>query len=372
MYLYILFGILAISSIFEVFGKRDAILHKILQGIFCCSIFLLFFLSVLRWERGTDWNSYLNYFATEAQNLNLSHHFENGFIYLNHIVKSVANDYTVLLMVEGLILYSCLCKSIRSIAIYPIFSLFCYFAIMKGGIFFVRQTVAVSLLLLSVKYILNRDLLKFVFVVILAASLHRSSWLFLPCYWLYSLRLNLKEYGFILCISIVIACYLLTKMNGITIGIGNPYIDAKINGYLASGMENEMYGVNMSKETMLIRGIGKRFLFLILITSFLWKNILLSKRSRGIFNIYFCGACLYIILAPISIDFARAVLPFDLMDIFLLPLIVASQKILSNRVILFCFILLISLNRLHSSINLRPELFIPYKSVFNKELKVGS
>lgn len=370
MYLYIIFGLLSISSIFEVFGKKNHLTNQLCNNIFYFFIFILFCLASLRWERGTDWTSYLNYFMTETSQLNLTHHFENGFIILNFAVKQISNDYTVFIIIESIILYFFLTKAIKSIAVYPIFSLLCFFSIMKGGIFFVRQTIAVSILLLSVKYIINRKFLKFFICVFIAASIHRSSWLFLPTYYISVLKIDKPQYIIILLVSIIISFILLKILNGASLSVGNIYIDAKLNGYLRSGFEGEMYGVNMSKETMLIRGFGKRLIILLLIVLFLRKRILTDRTTSIIFNIYFTGICLYLILAPISTDFARAVLAFDLMDIFLLPLIVKYINIPSNRKIIFFLIILLSANRLHSSIDLRPELFIPYKSIFNKTLKV--
>lgn len=370
MYLYIILVILILGALFEVFGQKNCH-HRKYQSLFFCSVIvLIYILSVIRWERGTDWDSYYYYFTTGSKTLDYFHHFENGFILLNFIVRSITDNYTILLFVLGSILYFFLYRSIKSISVYPIFSLLCYFAVMKGGIFFVRQTVAVSILLFSVKYIIDRNLKAFILLIILATLLHRSSLIFLPCYWLYNINIKLRTYIIILVGCSLIAFFLLTVANGVNIATGNPFIDAKINGYLRSGLEGEMYGVNMSKETMLIRGFGKRFIFLVLISLFLWKDMRKSPKTRGLFNIYFSGICFYLLSAPISIDFARAALPFDLMDIFLLPSIVFVQKSVSNKVILFIIISLISFNRLQSSINLRPEYFVPYKSIFNKELKV--
>lgn len=91
-----------------------------------------------------------------------------------------------------------------------------------------------------------------------------------------------------------------------------------------------------------------------------------NNITRGLFNIYIFGTCLYILLTPLSEQLSRVCLYFDIFDIFLFPLLLEKQE-RWNKLLFFSLIITFSFIRLHSSIELRKELFIPYKSIFNKE-----
>lgn len=362
MYLYILFNILLVGSFLEVFDSKR---QKVAQIIYYLVFSILFLLSFLRWERGTDWSGYYDYF-TQIYDLDFSSNFENGFILLNYWVHTLSGSYTVLLLVMAVIQYFFISKAIRYLSVYPVVSLLCYFSVTKGGIFFVRQYIALAILMFAVRFVIERKVYRFLLMVAVACMIHRTAVLFIPVYFLFNREIKIRYYIIILLILIPVAMYVSRIFDSMSTGLVNSIIENKINNYINKSADGETYGIELSKSAILIRGVVKRGFILLLYFLFMRRELAEDRVMRGIFNIYFFGTCLYILLTPLSEQLSRVCLYFDIFDIFLFPLLLGRQK-RWNRLLFFGLVTAFSFVRLHSSIELRKELFIPYKSVFNKE-----
>ena len=84
-----------------------------------------------------------------------------------------------------------------------------YFYVTIGNLFFIitgmRQAMAMSLCLLSIRFIQKRKIIPFVFLVLLAAQLHHSAYIFLPMYFLGTRRVDVKN--MLLTIVVTILAY---------------------------------------------------------------------------------------------------------------------------------------------------------------------
>lgn len=362
MYLYIIFILLLAGSFLDVFDSKR---KRITLVTYYFILFILFFLSFLRWERGTDWGGYYNYF-NNIYDLDFSSNFEDGFILLNYCIHSLFNSYTVLLFIFACIQYFFISKSIRYLSIYPVVSLLCYFSVTKGGIFFVRQYIALAILMYAIRFVIEKKIYKFIFAVVIASLIHRTALLFIPVYFIFQKNIKIRYYIIALLILIPVAIYISRAFDSISTGIFNSIIENKINNYIDKSASGETYGIELSKSNILIRGVIKRGFIILLYFLFMKDELTKSSITRGLFNTYFFGTCLYILLTPLSEQLSRVCLYFDIFDIFLFPLLLYKQK-KWNKLLLFSLIITFSFIRLYSSIELRKELFIPYKSVFNKE-----
>jgi hypothetical protein len=349
----------------EIFHEKDFPIPK--KRLFYIVIGILFVLSFIRWERGTDWKSYYDYFIS-SQSLDFSQGKEVGWTLLNYCIRVLSDNYTVMLFVEAFILYFYLSKSITFISVYPLLSLAMYFALSKGGIFFIRQHIALAILMYSVKYIISREQLKFLLIVLLATMIHRTALFFLIVYVLF--YCNIKWYHHIVICSLsiiftfILKDYILQIMNTIGLSI----LEYKVARYMDMG--DELYGAATTMERVLIRATIKKSFLILLYALFMREKLENDFLIRGIFNIYVFGVYLYIILNSFGKEFLRITSYFDIFDIFLYPYLIFSRRKLSQKLFLFLLVAIYSLIRLHGSIELWPDLFIPYKSIFSKELPV--
>ena len=194
MYLYLIFILLLAGSFLEIFDSKR---QGTAQIIYYLTLSILFLLSFLRRERGTDWSGYYDYFSN-IYDLDFSNNFENGFIFLNYCIHYLFNSYTVLLFILAAIQYFFISKAIRYLSIYPVLSLLCYFSVTKGGIFFVRQYIALAILMYSIRYVIEKKIYMFLFAVIIACMIHRTALLFLPVYFIFDKDIKIKYYIIIL------------------------------------------------------------------------------------------------------------------------------------------------------------------------------
>lgn len=166
-------------------------------------------LSAIRWERGTDWSPYYEYFISiQSIDLGSNDRFELGYKYLNYIVNLISDNYTVFLAICALIVYAFQKKAILNFSFlnlkrsinqdvnlkyeneYPMTMLLIIWTLYLGNVFVVRSTIAYIILFFSIIYIRERRLLLFLVFVTIAALFHRSAIIFLPAYYLYHIRLN--------------------------------------------------------------------------------------------------------------------------------------------------------------------------------------
>lgn len=176
LFYYIIFFIIASCAFLEVFGLKER--DKRIIFTFICLV--LYILSFVRWECGTDWRSYYFYFSHIPENTLIHEsNFEFGYAFINAFAKVYWGDFTGVLFLCATILFSFQSIAIWKLSPLPILSVLFFFSIFIGGIFFVRQTIAGGILLYSILYIQKRRFFSFLFLVVLASLFHRSAVLFI-------------------------------------------------------------------------------------------------------------------------------------------------------------------------------------------------
>lgn len=337
-------------------------------SIVSLTIVLSFFfvLSFIRWETGTDWNSYLEVFERIKIPWNSLEdkysEFEIGFMVLYNLARSVSDSYTVMLLVEAVLLYMCVYNALKSQSIFPIFSLLMYYSMSLAGIFFVRQNIAMAILLCSLPYIIDRKPFKFCIIVFMAFLIHRTALIFLiayPCFFKYY---ELKTIIIFLFCAIGVGLFLgklfLGMMSGLELGI----VSLKINAYLNMGVEDN--STTFSTTAVLLRGILNRVFLIIIYMSLLNRKRKTNYVLNGLINLNLLGIILYVILTPIAFSLGRITAYFDIMQILILPYLL-NICTLRTRCGLMVFLLLYMVFRLYTILAAYPDEYIPYKTFFN-------
>lgn len=293
--------------------------------LFC---FIFFVLSFIRWETGTDWKSYYDYFLNFKLFSSDDAPFEWGFTLLVKTVAFFSNSYTVLLFICGFILFTFQSVSINKISPYPIISLWFLWSIQFANILFVRQWIAVAILIYSVTFIQKRRFIPFLLLVILASSFHISSLIFLAAWKIYNLEISRKKMIIILLTSVgfsVIFAKLIEILSG---GLGG-VIQARLDTYLSSeynSEENEKLGI----VSIIIKGFANKFLILLCSFCLYGKIIKRYPEFKSYLNLYWFGAVVYFTTISISLVFVRFSYVFDFFQIILVPYIF---KVIDNNLI---------------------------------------
>lgn len=354
------FLILLICSFLEVISNNK----RYSQHTFLFLVLICYALSFLRWETGTDWNTYYEMYTWIKSPWNnvFSTGMEPGFAFINNLGKFVFNSYTGVLFLFSTIIYACLGRAYTALSRYPITSLLISFCILSfAHMLYVRQNVAVVILCWSVYYIQKKNFKHFFFCVFIASLFHRTSWIFLISYPFFFKEYSLKFYISAI-LSALIFGTIISKIILVFIGnLGLGVISTKISGYMELGSEDN--STALSTTTILIKGFINRGFILALIFYCKFKLKYNSSFFTGLVNIYILGTILYFITLPLSVSLARIAVYMDSLQVILIPYIIYLQKTLYNRTLFFTLIIIYYFLRFYSSIITFESSYIPFKTI---------
>lgn len=229
LFYWSIFIYLLIFSYIEQFSR---IKQNIIKIIFLFTILFLFCLSFMRWERGTDWYAYYNLFSDGVQ----YDRYEWGFRLFNQTIRQYTNNYTVYLFLQSCVYYLVfllvLNKANRLFSKNPFLN--CRFPILLysfssgfAGIFMVRSTIAYMICLLSLMYLCEKKSIMYFLCIIVAGSIHHTSYLFLIVYPLFKWSVNKITVFFLVLFAIFTISFssqMIPLLNAIDMGDYTRYI----------------------------------------------------------------------------------------------------------------------------------------------------
>ena len=173
-------GFLALLSIFR------EIRHKNL-------VFWVFTLSLivfdgLRWQMGTDWFSYSEYFKV-AENVNLYGGFELGFRIYTSLIRNVTNNYSIYLLITTAIIYIGIFYTVFSITNYSFISIFYLAGTIPWYSGSLRQMMASVFFTFALKATIEKKFIHFVLFIMGGLMFHVTILTFSPMYFIYGMQL---------------------------------------------------------------------------------------------------------------------------------------------------------------------------------------
>lgn len=339
------------------FGAKKNKENKIYRYNYYLIIVIICIYSFLRWERGTDWVPYYNNFVDNNSfyDYMTAWHFEKGFQLLNYFVKILNGNYTIFLMIQALII-----QILFSITIYknienPIAGVFLLYCFSLGNIYFVRSTLALSIVFFSIKYIKSNEKIKFLLIILIASTIHITALFFIPAIYIYRLKLSKILYGILLVVTVLLGILYLKNLVKIIFEIISPhrliYLDENINIL-----------------KILIGTIAPRLVFLIYFLLFIDFSKKSNEELVGYFNIYYFGVILSILLSFINPSLLRLSNMFEVFNLLIFPQIFILKK--QKIILMLIFLIYFSLKFYSVLFGEYRELYIPLKTILNKEMKV--
>lgn len=309
----------------------DSKLLSIFLGI------LLIFFSGLRGEIDGD---YVAYYQRFMQYENIVDTTEYSFILLSNFVTNTINHFNFLLT-----LYSLLSISLLTYVILVIGNANIYVFLFYYSYYFflhpmtqIRAAVGVTLVLVSLRFILNRDLLKFLICLALGYFFHISVISFLPFYWI----LTKYELNVTRCLILMALVVTMSQLFPITLLISNILpSDSQVPIFLKmlayfNIVENGI-GVKTANIYFIVAVIKLCFNLIIRIV---YKESFEENRYYKLcLDLYFWAYITYIFFADMNVVGARFAEMFGFVEILLLPqLILWSRYPLAIK----CFIITLS------------------------------
>lgn len=139
----------------------------------------------LRYNTGSDWYAYSNFFNNGVSQGD-TNGWEYGFVFVNKIFKAIFNNYYVLQFSATCFICLSACKLFKRYSEYPILVMSIFFLLFFDGILMaqVRQSIALSIIALGSKYIFDRKFILFLCMIALACLFHISAVMAIPLYFL--------------------------------------------------------------------------------------------------------------------------------------------------------------------------------------------
>jgi hypothetical protein len=219
----------------------------------------------------------------------------------------------------------------------------------------IRQGIALGIVLWSLNYLLNRNLIKFSLVIVAAALFHVSALLFFPVYFLVNYKFN-KTYLFV----ILVISYI----------IGNIDFKHILTGFLASlpWFISWKLAYYLSIESRIGLTFSAFFrILIVLLYMYIEKDIQSDSNFKNtVFNLYYVGVIFYLALNSLPQIAGRGSNYYQEFEILLIPLIITGFK--KTYFLKFAFVFFIffySFWGLYTTTHYDAHSYIPYRTILN-------
>jgi len=329
------------------------------------SSFFLILLAGLRYKTGADIHVYRKFFDLISRGVSWVP-LEKGYIILNSLFIKLGLSFELLIFFISFLTICLVMFFIKREACYWSLSIFIFYSqyFLRGAMGNIRQMLAMSILLYSYKYVSERKIIKFLLIIFLAGSLHRSAFVFIPFYFLLNKKYTKKQMIVLVFLSIIISrtniilylFNLLLKLEKIGFDLKILY---KITHYFFERRGN---------SSLLVLGAFERLFF---ISLFIFLKDKIYKQGiyyRIYFNSYFYSILIFFLF---SIDLhiaSRVARIFQITEILLIPLLVKLINPKELRVIIYILVLFLYTGHFIDELMLvLPEyggyVYLPYRSI---------
>ena len=287
---------------------------------------------------------------------------EDGYLWFQKFVRSILDDPHVFIFIFSFLLLAVKFIAFLKITPYPCIALlfYCGYFLIVQDMNQIRQGMAAGILLLSLSYVIQRRFIPFLILVVLAALIHASAYVFLIAYPLFEAKKFFKKFFVLPFLSFFT---LFIDLNEILTTYAYQLLDilsflrgtaahTKITTYLIES-QNNFAGPRFFVGSLFLVVYGVLFVVQNLKT----KNPVFS----GLLNIYFLGIILNFLGA--NLEFLNRISwYFIFVAAILYGYLVHFQKNIYNKtllVLLLCFIVFFKVN---SYVNSLDSGFISYEN----------
>lgn len=362
MYLYIIQISLFVWAMMEVMRIPFNGSMRIYDVVYFFYILFFVILSGIRWETGTDWNPYYEYYLIYGD-IPEDGFMEPLFTWMNGFNTRHFDYQTQILEIAAISIIPIGWRYNR-MSPYPMMTLFIWFSIVFAHIFPVRQTISVSIIVFSWKFIEERSFIRYFIGVFLACMFHYSSIIALPLYFIWNLKLSDRHFLLTIATSILAGFMMQIAIKNIFYYIGGEFFEDKLKFYMEDSSRS--FGAGFSSQEVLLRGIINKAAYLVGPLVILKKKRKIDKRLNAIFNIGLYSFVIFSMTTPISVALSRLSVFSDMAQPLLLPYIF-SLKLKRVTILLLCLILLLYFAvRFRGVVFNYHDLYIPYKTLYFK------
>lgn len=326
--------------------------YKKVYRVYAVLSFLPFFIvSALRYEVGTDWIIYDDFFY--GINEGTKSFKEPLFNLLNKVIYMFSEDSQFLFIAIAALSLGFTFAAIYKQSKYIPFSILVFFL----SVFYfnslnqMRQGISMSIFLFAMQYIESRDWKKYFFWVLIAIGIHFSALIYIPLYFIYGWKADLKKH-IILFVGVLLGMPVL-KVVLVKLITLTPYA-----WYFESMFKNDDF---------LLAGFVVSFVILMLME---YYNYIADEEDDKMYSLavnmqWCCVICL--LCTGFIPQVSRIASAFEVGTILSIPRIVLKEKDRNRRIVLYCIIVLLLAVRILYDIYICGFYWVvPYKSIFSR------
>lgn len=349
-----------LSVVLFIIGFSEKFVHD--KARLCLTLLVVLLLVCfdgLRWENGTDWE---NYYTFYKNSLDPEYEiFEVGYKYLNLVVHSVTESYTVFLIIYALIMYLILWCFFEYFSEGVLLSFFVFFVLFVPFQGMNRQFLAILICLISTYFLVLDKKWLFVACVWFASLFHLTALLFLVGLFLRK-SFSFKFY------SVLLGVTLLLSLSGFV-----AYAVDTVASIVTGGLAFRLSFYSETEESsggLMIFAFIRRLIWIVPILLIMRKNIEeLPSHIILFFNFYFLGVLVYLLFngSILQIFVSRGTLYFMFFECVLIPYLIYNYTSDTLRYLAMCLVFFYGLSNMYKGINGYTDgnnnVFIPYKSI---------
>ncbi len=233
----------------------------------------------LRYDVGTDYMSYVGYFERYFTGINPPN-VEFGYELVNRGAIFLGADFWLVFLASALLINFFVLKTLKENSDNYLLSVIILFG--TGFVFFqtngVRQAIAIAFTFYGSKYIVSRNLKKYIIFCILGMMFHLTAFIMIPIYWL----VNIKWKKSILLLGLLISIVLFIQPNILNVIVKkflNIFTIPEYQHYIKRAFEKSG-GVNRGYRVMLE---GLLAFIVVLLTP---KRIYKGVKGKVYFNFF--------------------------------------------------------------------------------------
>lgn len=249
--------------------------------------------------------------------------FEKGYVMLNIISRYLSDNFMIIIFILSMVMSVVLAQSTYKYSRIIWLSYILFICItFYSTIYILRQAFAIIIVLFSLRYVIERNIKKFLLCIIIAFFFHKSALICLPLYILYPLKINIKTLTLVFLITVLLTLffsYVITLLSTIIIDVAD---------YIKEDAEN-------------ISVISLMVPFTTLIFSLSCFNGRIEDHNRLFIwmGVVECVLTIMSFIVPDFQQFYRLILYFSIAKIFLLPNAIKSiHSILIRNIVCIVWI----------------------------------
>lgn len=346
---------LIISTILNFFSRETIDKNKKVYRLFgFLGLLIPILVCGLRYNVGTDFKNYITWFMFYSDtNVNLSDK-DYGFAFLIKILQLFTADPQILFIVSAIIINVLIMLFIKEntkmfdLGYFLFITLYFYFTSFN----IMRQWIAISIFLFSLKFIYQKKLWKYLVCILIASTIHKTVLLTIPMYWILRIELKPKNISILAAVLIVV----MSQFENVIVMIGN-LLHMNLSKYLLYFGESDSFGSGGYAYGIMV--------LLVLIIVIITRKNYLEKIKYGKEQILLAiFACIVSFVGVKSMMFSRLQLYFIPVLIVTIPNLIELVPKRQKKVAYFIIIVL-GMAYMYRSLSINGGEVLPYYSIFN-------